>query len=234
MNWAAAHKINNQTLRIGAAQEVKIITLIRVLRGKLKNSPLDVALLLAMLQEELDKIAIEQKKALDSVLDLAYAYARNATLSKINKPTVPSLAIGYTTRWCQDGKDYQQRINSNISKVKSSIAGLLLGWNGEDPLVLMGLIYDELQKVENEWLRLIRTELEACYSQGARDAYLMKGAYYARIENDSPCDEICAEMVGDHVVDLHGGLGIALPPYHPNCKCVFLGIFGQIRTKNHR
>ena len=73
----------------------------------------------------------------------------------------------------------------------------------------------------------IRTELEAASVQGCRDANLMKGARYAVIENDSPCDEICADMVGEHEVSLYGTLGIDLPPYHPNCQCVFLGIFGQ-------
>jgi len=34
-------------------------------------------------------------------------------------------------------------------------------------------------------------------------------------------------MVGEHEVSLYGTLGIDLPPYHPNCQCVFLGIFGQ-------
>ena len=91
----------------------------------------------------------------------------------------------------------------------------------------MGLIHDILTKAENEWKRLIRTELEAASVQGCRDANLMKGARYAVIENDSPCDEICAEMVGEHEVSLYGTLGIDLPPYHPNCQCVFLGIFGQ-------
>lgn len=55
----------------------------------------------------------------------------------------------------------------------------------------------------------------------------MKGARYAVIENDSPCDEICAEMVGEHEVSLDGVLGLDLPPYHPNCQCVFLGVFSD-------
>lgn len=119
-----------------------------------------------------------------------------------------------------------QRILFNINNTKAEIQGLLLSWNGDDQIVLLGL-NDIITKAENEWKRLIRTELEAASVQGCRDANLIKGAKYAVIENDSPCDGICKKMVGEYEVSLDGRLGTDLPPYHPNCRCVFLGIFGQ-------
>lgn len=229
MNWKAAHKINNNAFRIGAGWERKVMQMFIVLSKDKELTQADIALLLSFIQQELDKIAQEQIKALDNCLTLAYNYSLNATLQELNDVgfTVPSLALGYKKTWCKDGKDYTQRVINNINGIKQEIQGLLLGWNGDDPIVLMGLIQDILTKAQNEWKRLIRTELEAAHAQGCRDANLMKGARYAVIENDSPCDAVCAEMVGTHEVSLYGALGIDLPPYHPNCRCVFLGVFGQ-------
>lgn len=229
MDWAAAHKINNNAFKIGAGWEAKVMQMFIVLSKDKELSSTDIALLLSFIQQELDKIAQTEIEALNNALTLAYGYSLNATLSELDDIgfTIPSLALGYNINWCKDGKDYNQRIIANMNGIKQEIQGLLLGWQGEDPIVLMGLIHDILTKAENEWKRLIRTELEAASVQGCRDANLMKGARYAVIENDSPCDEICAEMVGEHEVSLYGTLGIDLPPYHPNCQCVFLGIFGQ-------
>lgn len=231
MNWTAAHKISNNAFSIGAGWEARVLALFVALAKDKKLSTMDKALLLTYLQKELDKIAQEELLALDNVTQLAYNYTRNATLIELSNitGTFPALAKGYTANWCVDGKDYTQRVMANIANTKAELAGLLIGWQGDDPIVLMGLIHDILTKAQNEWKRLIRTELEAAFSQASRDANLMKGARYAVIENDSPCDEICAEMVGEHEVSLDGVLGLDLPPYHPNCQCVFLGIFSDFQ-----
>jgi len=230
MNWQTAHKISKDTFSIGAGWEAKMEELFTVLIARSKEEEeLDSASLILLLSE-LDKIAQEELNALEQSLVLAYNYSLNATLMELDDDvgyTIPSLALGYSKNWCTDGKTYDQRITDNIANTKNELRGLILGWQGDDPIVLMGLITDILTKANNEWKRLIRTELEAAFAQGSRDANLMKGALYAVIENDSPCDEVCAEMVGEHEVSLHGRLGIDLPPYHPNCQCVFLGLFGQ-------
>lgn len=227
MNWKTAHLINNNAFKIGAGWEKKVLQMFIVLTKDDDLSTADIALLLSFIQQELDRIAQAQIEALENAIPLAYRYSLNATLNELDGVTIPSLALGYNKTWCKDGKDYNQRVIANINNIKAEIQGLLLGWNGDNPIVLMGLIHDLLTKAQNEWKRLIRTELEAASVQGCRDANLMKGALYAVIENDSPCDEVCAEMVGEHEVSLYGRLGIDLPPYHPNCRCVFLGVFGQ-------
>jgi hypothetical protein len=225
MNWKTAHSINQKTFSIGAGWEAKIVSLLLLLsKNKDKKSNVEKAVLISYLEQELDKIKNAEMEALDNITALAYPYARNATLLELNGPTYPSLSIGYSSSWCQDGKNWKERVVNNIEATKSELEGLILGFDG-DPIVLMGLIDDVLKKAQNEWKRLLRTEIESCYVQGARDANLMKGARYAVIENDNPCDEICAEMVGEHEVSLYGTLGIDLPPYHPNCQCVFLGVF---------
>lgn len=229
MNWKTAHIISDNTFSIGAGWEAKVLGVFTALKKRKKElSSVDKALLLQILQEELDKIAKLENEALFNVTQVAYNYALTATLEEYaDLPTIPSLRLGYNKRWFRDHKSYEERIQANISGIKSELQGLIIGWQGDDPIVLMGLIYDILQKAENEWIRLIRTEIESCYVQGTRDAYLEKGCLYAVIENPDPCDEICAEMVGEHPVPLNGVLGLDLPPYHPYCKCVFLGIFGR-------
>ena len=132
-------------------------------------------------------------------------------------------AKGYTSYWLpSDDKNYQDRIIANINNIKSEIAGIMMGAD-VDPIVKMGLIHDELQKMQNEWLRLLDTEIEAAYAQGARDGYLVAGKLYAVIENGDACDE-CLDYVGEHPVELDGTIGVDLPPYHPNCRCVFVGV----------
>ena len=229
MNWKTAHKISDVAFSFGSGWEAKVLGLFSALKARKKElSSMDRALLLELLQQELDKIAIAEKEALDNATQLAYNYSLEATLEEYaDVITIPSLGLGYNKRWFRDKKSYEERIHANIAGIKSELQGLIIGWQGDDPIILMGLIYDIIQKAENEWIRLIRTELEAAYSQGVRDAYLEKGCLYAVIENDSPCEEICAEMVGEHPVPLNGALGLDLPPYHPYCKCVFLGIFGH-------
>lgn len=227
MNWKAAHLINDTAFKIGAGWERKVMQMFIVLQKDKELSKTDYVLLLSYIEQELDKIAQAQLEALENCITLAYRYSLNATLEELYDVRYlnPSLALGYSKVWCQDGKDYNQRVITNINNIKAELKGLLLGWTGSDPIVLMGLVHDILTKAENEFKRLLRTEIEAASVQGCRDANLMKGAAVAVIENDSPCDEVCAEMVGEHEVPLDGRLGIDLPPYHPNCRCVFLGIF---------
>lgn len=229
MNFNKAHYIQDSTFSLGQAWEAKVLGVFASIKARKKElSSMDKALLLQVLQEELDNIALAENEALKNVVALAYNYSLITTAADYDElPTFPSLAIGYDKRWFKDKKSYDERIAHNIAAIKSELQGLIIGWQGDDPIVLMGLIYDILQKAENEFIRLIRTELESAYVQGSRDAYLEKGCLYAVVENGSPCDEICAEMVGEHEVPLNGILGLDLPPYHPYCKCVFLGIFGH-------
>lgn len=228
MTWTDARRINTTAFSIGAGWENKVLAMLIALSKDKELSKTDVAIAIAFIQKELDKVLEEELKALENVIPLSYNYTTNAALMELSSitGTFPSLAKGYSGYWCKDGKDAKARAIANMTNIKNEIAGLLLGGASNlDPIVVMGLIHDILTKAENEWKRLLRTEIEASFSQGLRDAYLMKGARTAVIENDNPCDAICAEMVGEHEVSLDGALGIDLPPYHPNCQCVFLGIF---------
>lgn len=134
-------------------------------------------------------------------------------------------ASEWTANWCADGKNYYDRILANNEKTLLSISGLLLSGQ-EDKTVLLGLLTDELTKAKNSWLRLVRTEAEASYSQGVRDALISLGCLYAVIENPDPCDRICVDEVGERKITLaEARVGQDLPPYHPNCKCVFRGVW---------
>lgn len=131
----------------------------------------------------------------------------------------------YSPQWCQDGKTFYDRVLANGTKTLASISGLLLSGQ-EDNIVLLGLITDELEKAKNSWLRLLRTETEAAYSQGVKAALIALGYLYAVIDNPDPCDRICVDEVGERRVTLaEARVGLDLPPFHPNCKCTFQGIW---------
>lgn len=218
IKWKTARRISNDTFKIAAGWENKISQMILLLLPQKELSVnIDVVLLLSHLEQELDEIAAKQIEALDNVTDLAYRYALAASLKELDDIgyTIPSLAIGYNKSWLGDGKDYKNRVLANIKSAKSELQGLLL--NNQEGLAAF------VKKLDNEWKRLLRTEVEACYCQGARDANLMKGARFATIESDSEYDKKRAK----NEVPLNGQLGADLPPYHPNCRCIFIGNFGQ-------
>ena len=101
MDWAAAHKINNNAFKIGAGWEAKVVQMFIVLSKDNELSSTDIALLLSFIQQELDKIALSEIEALNNAVTLAYGYSLNATLSELDNIgfTIPSLALGYNNNW---------------------------------------------------------------------------------------------------------------------------------------
>ena len=227
MNATIARQINTNALSLGAICENSIIQLLN--NAEAQSIPfilgMDYLAAAAHFNYSFPAIVKDMISGLEEVVKLSYNYTLNMTLLEEEGYgiLIPSNAIGYTSKWMKDRLDYKDRVVRNMTGIKDEINALLIGFKG-DPLVLQGLIHDIINKAKNQWLRLIRTELEAAYSQGNRDALLERGTRVAIIENDSPCD-MCEDEVGEHEVDLLGTLGIDLPPYHPNCKCIFTGIF---------
>ena len=84
MDWAAAHKINNNAFKIGAGWEAKVMQMFIVLSKDRELSSTDIALLLSFIQQELDKIAQTEIEALNNALTLAYGYLKEEKL-KIGK-----------------------------------------------------------------------------------------------------------------------------------------------------
>lgn len=224
MNWKEARRIQTDCQLLATQSRARLTKDFRKLRRKLDN--IDRAVILAIVEEELKAIAKSQLEIFDKITEQAYLYSNKAILSYDLLPIDKSKAMGYNRYWCADGRSYVERIPYNLEGIRHEIEGLILGFDG-DFIVLMGLLSDIMDKAYNQFNRLLITELEASYSMGARDAYLEQGCYYAIIENDNPCDAVCADLVGEYEVPLSGDLGIELPPYHPNCQCVFLGIFGR-------
>lgn len=234
MNFNQVRTIQKSAVMGGLTAEVEVERAISALKKKINPYILaigdDVAnktVLLSAIDKELGALQELEKKELAYYINIAYNYSLEKTIqADYGKYIInTSLAIGYNSNWLNDGKTAQMRATANITATIAEIHGLVLGFQDSDPIVLMGLIHDILNKALNEYKRLIRTELEAAYTQGARDAFLMEGCAYAIIENSNPCDRICSSRVGAHRVSLHGELGIELPPYHPNCQCIFLGVF---------
>lgn len=184
------------------------------------------AIVAAAINSEMNKIEDYCNSQLANLMPLVYNTAFNWTI--VEEQLKAGIVIKnhvYSPQWCQDGKTFYDRVLANGTKTLASLSGLLLSGQ-EDKTVLLGLITDELEKAKNGWLRLLRTETEAAYSQGVRDALLALGYLYAIIDNPDPCDRICVDEVGEKRVTLaEARVGLDLPPFHPNCKCVFRGIW---------
>lgn len=193
-----------------------------------KKDNLDMVLL-TWLESELDNLTSQAIAVMSNLLE-SYTYQMTLNYIILTDSIDYNFlrldkAKGYTSYWLpSDNLNYTDRMINNIEGIKTELRSIFLA-NIDDPIVKLGLIHDCLQKAQNQWIRLIDTEIEAAYAQGARDGYLVEGCLYAVIENGDPCDE-CQDYVGEHEVDLEAGIiGVDLPPYHPNCKCVFTGIF---------
>lgn len=237
MNWNTARNIQKGSIQYGASAELEVEQAVSALKKKIKPFILslgsevsDRTILITTLTQELKNIEELERSRLTELVSFAYDYALNQTLRvdygvyAINY----NLAIGYSANWLHDSKTGEMRISANMTALISELQGLIIGFQGDNNIILMGLVFDLLKKLVNQYKTLIRTELQAAWSQGARDAYLMEGCFYAVIENNDPCDKICAPNVGAHPVSLHGELGVDLPPYHPNCQCIFKGIFRKL------
>lgn len=224
--------IGSMAISTGAQSESAILLKIQEMSKQISSGLVTFnnykTVMFAFISNQLNLLEAAEIAELDKALIQTYNVSLNLTIEAEASQNIiiPERQHGYTSNWLEDGKNYSSRIKTNILNTRTAISGLLLGWRGKDPIILMGLIQDELDRAAMEWQRLIRTELEAAYSQGARDGYLMRGALYGVIENDSPCP-ICMDYVGDFKVNLDGALGRDLPPYHPNCKCIFLGVFAK-------
>jgi len=234
MNFNQMRTIQKGSIAGGSLAEIEVEKAVIALKKEIKPFILslgseltDRTMLAAIVTEKAQSLLDLEHENIERYTKMAYEYAMNRTIAETYGQYVinSNLAIGYTANWLRDNKTANMRATANVTKVVSSIKGLLLSWQGTDRIVLMGLIFNELDKLINQFKTLIRTELQAAWAQGARDAFLMQGCYYAVIENNDPCDRICASRVGEHQVSLYGRLGIELPPYHPNCQCIFLGVF---------
>lgn len=220
--------IHSVALSLVAGFEALIIgrydSLFKDIEGAILAGNVDSAILLTMIAERITAIEEETNEELGKYLHSVYDYTFSYTIFE-KSVRVGAMIHGYTPDWCKDGKNYLDRTLRNNNDLLNDLTGLLLSGQ-EDNVVLLGLLKDTIEKAKNKWLRLLRTEAEAAYSMGNRDALLALGYVYAVIVNPSPCVEICEEEVGSHRINLADGvIGIDLPPYHPNCKCVFMGYY---------
>ena len=231
MTTDKAREIRSLVSMASLSQTLSISALFLSINNEIdkKKNNLDM-ILLTWLESELDKLTYQAIEVMSSMLE-GYTYQMTLNYIILTDSVDYNFlrldkAKGYTSYWLpSDNLNYADRMINNIEGIKTELRGIFL--TDIDPIVKLGLIHDCLQKAQNQWIRLIDTEIEAAYSQGARDGYLVEGCLYAVIENGDPCDA-CQDYVGEHEVDLETGiLGIDLPPYHPNCKCVFTGIFRQ-------
>lgn len=226
-----ASGVQGLAFAVSAGLEPQVISLYDSLMKKIEGMVLagsEPAIVATAINLELKKIEDYCTKNLANLMPIVYNTAFHWTI--VEEQLKAGIVIKnqvYSPNWCQDGKTFYDRILANNNQTLASLNGLLMSGQ-EDKTVLLGLITDELSKAKNSWLRLLRTETEASYSQGVKDALIALGYLYAVIDNPDPCDRICVDEVGERRVTLaEARVGLDLPPFHPNCKCVFRGIWYQ-------
>lgn len=221
--------VQSLAFAVSAGLEPQVISLYEQLKKKLEGMILAdsaPAIVASAINTNIGKIETYCNSKLAELMPVVYNTAFHWTI--VEEQMKAGIVIRnqvYSPQWCQDGKTFYDRVLANNGQLLASLNGLLLSGQ-EDKIVLLGLITDELEKAKNSWLRLLRTETEAAYSQGVRDALMALGYLYAVIDNPDPCDRICVDEVGERMVTLaEARVGLDLPPFHPNCKCTFQGIW---------
>lgn len=136
--------------------------------------------------------------------------------------------------WCSDGKTYSDRLWGKVSRFQDKLnyvltTGVKKGALSADPVQKAGAMkwmnwaFKKLSHgTAYEVARLIQTETMAMWSEATKESYLMMGIEYIEIINDSPCEEVCTDLVGEVIPLQDAELGNELPPYHPNCKCEYI------------
>lgn len=136
--------------------------------------------------------------------------------------------------WCQDGKNYSQRLYEHVANFYSKLSFVLeeginkgkgLDWMIESWRKLTGsTAYDAA--------RLLKTETVAMWSMATKESYLQMGIEYIEIIGDAACGEVCTEYVGEVIPLREAELGDELPPYHPNCACSYIAYQEETEEEN--
>lgn len=183
------------------------------------------AILVPIATMEFSAIENQTIEQLARVLPAIYDQAFNRTIAlETAKAGIKLQGSFYSEQWTSDGRTFRDRTIINNQSALDEL-GTMLFSELETP-VKLGLITDIVTKAKNKFLRLIRTEAEAAYAQGNLAACRALGYLYLVIENPDPCDAICVDEVGERLISIaEARVGLDLPPYHPNCKCIFRGIY---------
>lgn len=126
--------------------------------------------------------------------------------------------------WCQDGKNYSQRLYEHVANFYSKLNFVLEeGINKGKGLDWMIQSWRKLTgSAAYDAARLLKTETVAMWSLATKESYIQMGIEYVEIIGDAECGQICTDYVGEVIPIRDADLGIELPPYHPNCACSYI------------
>ena len=178
-----------------------------------------------------DKTRELQSQRLMAWLILDYEIAAQRTAASMNVDYTKYIWLmsdefkrgAVLSSWCADGKTFLDRIYDNTKDMERKLRAVILkgtreGWSVEKMAEYFRTITGTAAYKAQ---RLLRTETTAVYSKATKEMFLANGIEYVEIIGDALCGEICTEFVGEAVPLRDAGVGIELPPYHPNCACSF-------------
>lgn len=175
-------------------------------------------------EKEVKDLAIEQKKSLDTILDIIAVgtYRSNCEELGIGFDIVSELnakAI-VTENW--SGITYSNRIWKNAegfnTRVMEDVESLVTG--GALPADVKKQLMEDYSVSWNEADRLVRTESSRAYNKAARDSYTAAGIAECEYLAESDCCEVCADFKGRKMPIMD----FPELPMHPNCRCTMAPI----------
>ena len=130
--------------------------------------------------------------------------------------------------WCKDGKDIEQRVAKNMSKLQKTIEKGIVDCvaRGASKDELVKTLVDRFNVSFNEANRLARTELTYVQNQATMDSYKKANVeeYEYLSAKDNRVSEMCLEQNGKKYKVSEAIVGVNYPPLHANCRCTTIAV----------
>lgn len=126
---------------------------------------------------------------------------------------------------------FSDRIWSNMTQLKSTLDEILTQGmiQGKHPYELSRLLRKRIDVSKSNADRLLRTEMAVVQTESQLNNFRENGFGYAEIvaEADDFVCEDCEALDGE-IVSLEDAVpGDNVPPFHPNCRCSLIPVFGS-------
>lgn len=242
---ASTEKTNKQLARLYRRTALRLKRDIENLYNKFDKRPEDIIIndlyknnqyykLLSNINKELSALGEEEIKIMDKNLLEVYEKTSNAVSNQIGFQRVfdlPAQRVVHSI-WCQDGKDWSDRVWSNKAilqeRLEERLVDCVARGLSKDKAVneLCGLAIDGNRSSAE---RIVRTELTRIQNQAAKDTYKEAGLEYYEYLciDDDRTSEDCLDLNGKIFRLDEAVVGENFPPIHPNCRCSIIPVVGQ-------
>lgn len=200
--------------------------------------------IIANIDYELERLAIEQQKGMSSTLRKGYKQANEASTKdfegklqtevKFTAVSTKQLDKAVKTEW--RGENFSDRIWKNKEKLLEQLKYLLPQEfvRGQGPKEVARKLAERMDVSYSNAVRLIRTEMNHISNQATLDTFeqaKVKQYEFAAIL-DEKTSTICREMNGKIFNTDDAEAGVNIPPLHPHCRSTIIPYFGDSKSSN--